>query len=152
MKTFIRTIANIRFHLLLVVLLSLVISGCRNASHNGDLDGQWQVMEVSYGGEDVQFPEGEIYYYNFYLHTFQLTYTGIRSTRMTGNMTYDEDAGTLGLELGFVKEGRVDKSLMDRLVYWGFPDSGEVVMKIRQLTKSNMVLEYGDVVITCRKF
>lgn len=145
-------IAGVGLYLILTATLLILASGCTKSSINGDLDGQWQVLEVTKGDVSVKFPEGEIYYYNFYLHTFQLTYTGNRSTRMTGNMVYDKEAATLGLELGFVKEGRVDKTLIDRLVYWGFPVSGEAVMKIRELTGSRLVMEHGDVTVVCRKF
>lgn len=151
MKQYIRnTVSGIL--LICMAITVLLPTGCSKASHNGDLDGQWQVMEVLNNGVSEQFPEGEIYYYNFYLHTFQLTYTGKRSLRMTGNMTYEEGSGRLGLELGFVTAGRVDKSLLDRLVYWGFPESGEVVMEIETLTSSQLIMRHGDVEIICRKF
>lgn len=137
---------------LLALAAAAVPVSCSKASHNGDLDGQWQVMQVVSGGEDVVFPEGEIYYYNFYLHTFQLSYTGKRSIRMTGNMAYDEADGRLALELGFVKAGRVSKELLDRLPYWGFSASGEDVMRIEELTSSRLVMRHDDVTIVCRKF
>lgn len=137
---------------MLLAIFAIFMQGCSKESHNGDLDGQWQVMEVTYAGVPEQFPEDETYYYNFYLHTFQLSYTGKRSIRMTGNMTYSEGSSSLGLELGFVVAGRVDKTLIDRLVYWGMPESGEVVMDIKELTSSRLVMQHGDVVITCRKF
>lgn len=135
-----------------MAILAFFSTGCRKWSHNGDLDGQWQVLDVEYSGVPVEFPDGEIFYYNFYLHTFQLTYTGKRSTMMTGNMSYDPDDDKLGLELGYVKSGKVDKSLIDKLVYWGMPVSGEAVMDIMELTSSNLVMGYDDVVIRCRKF
>lgn len=128
------------------------LCGCSKQSDLGDLDGQWQVMEVTRAGVAETFPEDEIYYYNFYLHTFQLSYTGKRSIRLTGNLTYSKDSDKLGLELGFVKAGRVDKKLLDRLVYWGIPRSGEVVMQIKELTSSRLVMQHDDVTIVCRKF
>lgn len=133
-------------------LLLFTMSGCEKWSHNGDLDGQWQVLQVSFSGEDVKFPDGELYYYNFYLHTFQLTYTGHRPIVLTGNLTYDKHDDKIGLEMGFVKAGKVDGALLDRFIYWGMPLSGEAVMTIKELTSSRLIMEYEDVVITCRKF
>lgn len=138
--------------LMTLAVIMVGLCGCSKASDNGDLDGQWQVLEVTRGGVAETFPADEIYYYNFYLHTFQLTYTGKRSIRLTGSMSYSKDSDKLGLELGFVKAGRVDKSLLDRLEYWGIPRSGEVVMQIKQLTSSRLVMQHDDVTIVCRKF
>lgn len=138
--------------LVLMSLFVLTLSGCQKWSHNGDIDGQWQVLSVNDSGVEVQFPDDEIYYYNFYLHTFQLTYTGKRSIQMTGNMTYSKGDDKIGLVLGFVAEGNVSQYLMDRLVYWGMPKSGEVVMDVKELTSSRLIMEHNGVVITCRKF
>lgn len=134
------------------VLLAMVLaaSGCRKWSHNGDLDGQWQVMEVKYSGNPVEFPEGERFYYDFYLNTFQLGFTDMRPTWLRGNMKYV--GNKLLLDFPYIKNGRLSKEWMDRLVYWGVPDSGEMDLTIRHLDSSSLVMEYGDVVITCRKF
>lgn len=136
----------------LIIFSLMTFSGCRKWSHNGDIDGQWQVLEVSYSGSPIEFPEGEIYYYNFYLHTFQLTFTGVRPNRLTGNFTYDKDKDLIGLELGYVIENKVDPLWLQRLVYWGIPSSGEVVMQIHELTSSRLVMGYDNVLIVCRKF
>lgn len=149
MKSFLSSIART---LILGALCLATLAGCEKWSHNGYLDGQWQILSVSDAGREVQFPEDEIYYYCFYLHTFQLTYTGHRPLKLSGNLTYDKNDDKIGLELGFVKEGQVNQSTLDRFVYWGMPVSGEVVMTIKELTSSRLVMEHGDVVITCRKF
>lgn len=134
----------------LAALVAMVMEGCRKWSHNGDLDGQWQVIQVTYSGVPVDFPEGERFYYDFYLNTFQLGFTDMRPTWLRGNFVYDESR--LALDFPYIKEGRLSAEWTERLVYWGVPDSGEMDMHIRTLDGKTLVMEYDDVVITCRKF
>lgn len=125
-------------------------TGCSKASHNGDLDGQWQVMEVVYGDTSLPHPEEERFYYDFYLSTFQLGYTDKRPEILVGNMDYE--GSTLGLELPYVAAGRVGREWIERLPYWGMPTDGKAVMKIKELTGSRLVMQHDTVTIVCRKF
>lgn len=134
----------------LMSLYVLTLSGCQKWSHNGDIDGQWQVMDVTYSGISIEFPEGERFYYSFYLHTFQLGFTDERPGWLKGNFSIDGDK--LWLELPYTKHDDFSKIWAERLKYWGFPLTGEVTLHIRQLDSSRLVMEYDDVVITCRKF
>lgn len=127
-------------------------SGCKNWSHNGYLDGMWQVMEVTYADSLIEFPENARFYYNFYLHTFQLSTNNDRPEGLIGNMTYETHQDRLYLELPRIQEGRVSKKWLDMLVYWGVSKSGEMDVNIRQLSPSRLVMEYDSVVIVCRKF
>lgn len=136
----------------ILVLMLISVSGCGKMSHNGDLDGQWEVMQVVDAGTELEPPADKTFYYNFYLHTVQLSFTGNRSLMLTGNMTYSRDDDRLGLEMGFVKAGRVHPSLIALLPYWGMPKNGEVVMHIDELTSSRLVMSHGDVTVVCRKF
>lgn len=136
----------------LILVAIVFLPGCRKWSHNGYLDGMWQVMQVTYSDDAVSFPEGTRYYYNFYLHTFQLSTEDDRPEVLIGNMTYEEDAGKLLLDFPYIKNGRISKKWRDKLVYWGVPQSGEMDLRIRQLTSSRLVMEYDSVVIVCRKF
>lgn len=54
------------------ILMILVLQGCQKSPINGDLDGQWQVVEVSPLPEQIVIHEN--LYYNFSLHVCQLTY------------------------------------------------------------------------------
>ncbi len=137
---------------LLTFVFSVILSGCGKWSHNDHLDGQWQVMEVTYSGVPVNFPEGERFYYNFYLHTFSLGFTDSRPGLLKGNMTYDDKAAELYLDFSYIKEGRLQQKWKDRLIYWGMPASGDMHVNIRELTSKRLVMEYDDVVIVCRKF
>lgn len=130
----------------------LFFCGCKKWSHNGHLDGMWQVMEVTYADSLVEVPDDARFYYNFYLHTFQLSTHNDRPESLIGNMTYEASQGNLYLELPKVRDGGVSKKWLDMLVYWGVPKSGEMDVNIRQLTSSRLVMEYDSVVIVCRKF
>lgn len=137
----------------LLIAVSLVAAaGCEKWSHNGDLDGQWQVMEVTHSGEPVQFPEGERFYYNFYLHTFSLGFTDVRPTWLRGNFEYAAEEGRLYLDFPYVREGRLSEEWLSRLVYWGVPVSGVMDTRLLELSSSRLVMAYDDVVIVCRKF
>lgn len=54
------------------ILSVLAFQGCQKTPINGDLDGQWQVVEVSPLPEETVVHER--LYYNFSLHVCQLTY------------------------------------------------------------------------------
>ena len=59
---------------------------CQKAPINGDLDGQWQVIQVD-PDPQVQFPER--LYYNFSLHVCSLSYYG--GYFQSANMIYEDD-------------------------------------------------------------
>jgi len=65
---------------------------CRKVSHNGDLDGQWQMMSIEAADGSVRTVSG--IYYNFMLHTAQLR-SNKSSTPRTANLTYDKNKSLL---------------------------------------------------------
>lgn len=134
----------------IVLMVSLFLPGCEKASHNGDLDGQWQVMEVLHGDDPVSRPEDQRYYYDFYLSTFQLGYTDMRPAMLVGNMVYE--GSRLSLDLPYVEAGRVKPEWIKRLLFWGMPSDGKAVMEIRELTSERLVMQHDSVTIICRKF
>lgn len=155
MKSDKQTAARYAFKWIPMLLIGIGIaltcsSGCSKVSHNGHLDGQWQVMEVSYGDENVTFPEGERFYYLFYLHTFQLGVADKRPHGLIGNMSYD--GNTLGLDFPLIRKGEVDQNWIRRMRYWGLPETGDATLQIRQLTAGKLVMQRDTVTIVCRKF
>ena len=69
----------------LTILTALLLGGCTKAPINGNLDGQWQVVEViPKPSEEII---GERIYYNFSLHVCMLSYYG--GTFLFANMEYD---------------------------------------------------------------
>ena len=79
------------FLLIIAILFLFLTSGCQKSPINGDLDGQWQVMEVS--PAHAETPIDARLYYCFYLHVCQLNYYG--GTLTTGSMDYSGDHITL---------------------------------------------------------
>lgn len=133
-----------------IYMACLLTTGCSKASHNGNLDGQWQVMEVTAGQELLTPPEGERFYYMFYLHTFQLGFTDRRPYGLVGNMSYDKN--NLALDFPLIREGKVDQTWIRRMRYWGLPETGDAVLKIREIDSSRLVMERDSITIVCRKF
>ena len=84
------------FSIIITVFLIFLISGCSKAPINGDLDGQWEVVEVS---PTPQFTiiSGRLYY-NFSLHTCMLSFYG--GTFLFANMDYHGNQ----LSLDFAEE------------------------------------------------
>ena len=124
---------------LAVALLSL--PSCNKASHNGKLDGQWQIMsieEVSTG--EVSVPANQSYIC-INLHIIQLTGNGI----MSGNMSYDKKGGTLSCDFPYVKPENVNNQLGRYGIF-----SNPVTLDIVKLDGKALVLKTDRTFITCR--
>ncbi|MCH5224943.1 MAG: lipocalin-like domain-containing protein [Muribaculaceae bacterium] len=89
-----------------MVVVPILFSGCQKAPINGDLDGQWEVMEVT--PPPVEIVIDQRLFYNFNLHTCDLTYYGALFTQ--GNMRYDGE--TLWLEFPFSSHENFDLTLL----------------------------------------
>lgn len=127
-----------------------LLAGCTKVSHNGQLDGMWQVMELYDSDEEVKIPEGLVCYYNFYLHTCQLGTLDGRIPGLVGNLAVADDE--VAMQFPYVKEGEVDKIWIGRLRYWGLPESGEAVFHVEKLNSKTMTLARGNVRVICRRF
>ena len=71
----------------LSLLIGLIFLSCQKAPINGDLDGQWQVVEVTPKPAQVNIQQR--IYYNFSLHVCSLSYYG--GTLAYANMRYSGD-------------------------------------------------------------
>ncbi len=123
--------------MLLCAMIALGVTSCRKRSINGDLDGQWQVMEIEYADGTVENPEGV--YYCLFLHTVNLTRIG--GVVCAGNMIYEGDK--LSLEFPYATP--------EQLKTWGI-DSKETTFTILHLSGSRMTLRSGYSLIQLRKF
>jgi hypothetical protein len=131
--------------------VALFATSCRELAQNGDFSGQWQILSIEYPDGTTIDPEGTRYYC-IYRDVAQLTAPG--GTRVTGNLSYDEDAGTFSIQF----PGNSPSYLKD----WGitFPDDisdeqQELTARftINDLTSKRLVMTTDmGVVITCRKF
>lgn len=125
----------------LILALTIGLSGCTKAPINGDLDGMWEVMEVSVG-EETRKPDSRIFY-NFSLHVCMLTFFGAPFT--DGNMVYENNR--LSLEFPYVVTPEYMEILEDYGIY-----SNPVTFTVEFPNKKSLLLKDGEVTVTLRKF
>lgn len=82
---------NLSFCRWIGILMFLSFFSCQKAPINGELDGQWEVMEVS--PAPIYTPIQVALYYNFYGHVCMLSYYG--GTYGYANMIYNGTNMTL---------------------------------------------------------
>lgn len=125
------------------ILTLLITSGCPKHPINGDLDGQWQVMEVTPEPQEVVIAER--LYYCFSLHTTQLTFYGA-GPWVSGNILKFDDK-QLVLDFPYATSALSKARLKQYGIY-----NNPVTFTIEQLDKNKLILRDGDVVVTLRKF
>lgn len=140
MKTF---YLNHSFFISVLGILLTALTACQKTPINGDLDGQWQVMEVTPEAPETIIDERM--YYCFSLHTTQLTYYG-QGVWTTGNIVA-HDGNKLVLDYPYAKS---DTSIA-RLKQYGIY-TNPVTFTIEHLDKNKLILRDGEVVVTLRKF
>lgn len=125
--------------LALLIVLPVLCAGCRKGGINGDLDGQWRIINIEkLPGNVATHPENR--FINLYLHTVNLTVGGVAAA---GNMTYSGDR--LTLEFPYHKDNEAF------LNPWGIY-SWQTTFTIRSLSSRNLVLSSDSAVITLKKF
>ncbi|MDE6717972.1 MAG: lipocalin-like domain-containing protein [Muribaculaceae bacterium] len=129
-----------------VILFAAVcaISSCRVASHNGKLDGQWQIMSIEETATGLSAAPETRSYLCFYLHILQAygpTY------RLTANMTYDKEEEVLTADFPYISQGDVDKNLKPYGIC-----SNPVTIEVVKADSKELVLRTPETVITCRRF
>lgn len=128
------------FLLIIAILLLFLTSGCQKSPINGDLDGQWQVMEVS--PANAETPIDARLYYCFYLHVCQLNYYG--GTLTTGSMDYSGDHITLSFP---DTSGETAAGLRQ----YGIP-ANPVTFTVDRLDSKSLILRSATTTVTLRKF
>lgn len=130
---------GVSFFVALIILLA--IPSCQKAPINGDLDGQWQVMEVN--PQPTEIIINERLYYCFSLHVCQLSYYGSAFT--SGNMKFD--GKTLYLDFPHAT------STLNRqkLAQYGITEN-PITFTVEHLDKKSLILRHGDTVVAMRKF
>lgn len=131
--------ANNMFKQAIVALISVLLFSCDKVDCNGDLDGQWQMIEwTSPNGELVGNNEMQIYY------SFQLQMMGFQRLSATNNgrqrSSFDNQGSSIRIYDPIEYQGHGhDKILsMDVLSRYGVPSDG--MMKIEHLSPKKMVL------------
>lgn len=122
----------------LLILWSLILlTGCGKLPINGDLDGQWQILEIRYADGRIETPERA--YYCVQLHT--ITLRQVNGPNQTGNMVYEGDQLSLDMPLSDASDLRV----------FGLDDTKET-FTVTELSSSRLVLTSDYARISFRKF
>lgn len=128
---------------LVTIIIMLICTGCPKQPINGDLDGQWQIMEVT--PEAPEIVTTERLYMCFYLHTVQLSYYG-KNPWAAGNILLYKDK-TLSLDFPYETSEESIALLKQYGIY-----NNPVTFTIEHLDSKKLILRDGDVVVTLRKF
>lgn len=134
-----------KFLVFLVAFLNLIIlTGCPKHPINGDLDGQWQVMDVVPPAPEIVLKER--LYMCFSLHVCQLTEYG-NGANAVGNMRFDQKNQLLYLDFPYATTALSKARLKQYGIY-----NNPVTFTVEYLDKKKLILRDGDVVVTLRKF
>lgn len=134
----------LKYILLVLSLAALVgLTSCRKVSHNGKLDGQWQIRSIENTETGVETSPDPELYICIDLHILQLT----GGPRLTANMTYDKDAETISCDFPYVKDEDVETQLGAYGIF-----SNPVKMDIVKLDGKSLVIRTDKSIITCRRF
>lgn len=124
-----------------VILLTL--AGCEKTPINGDLDGQWQVMEVTPAPQETVTEER--LYYCFSLHVCQLTQYG--DYFKAGKMDYSGNKITIDFP-----DVNTDDIHQTRLFRQYGITRNPVVFTVEHLDGNSLVMRDGDITVRLRKF
>lgn len=133
--------SRLLFSLLAGISLLIIPSSCQKSPINGDLDGQWQVMDVT---PEPEFkPIKERIYYCFGLHVCQLTYYG--NGFMSGNMKYN--GSTIYIDFPYA----IDSMSNVKLKQYGINEN-PVTFTVEHLDKKSLIIKNGNTTVTMRRF
>ena len=130
---------NIRNAVLLFLLIC--INSCQKSPINGDLDGQWKVIEVS--PQPLKHTIDADLYYCFYMHTCMLTY--YEGITFAGNFIFEDD--TIHIDFPYASSD----ADMEILNQYGI-NSNPVNFTIELLNNKRMILHDGETTISLIKF
>lgn len=133
------------FLCLLAGLLTIIgLAGCNKHPVNGDLDGQWQVVNVTPEPSVIIYPER--LYMCFSLHVCQLMGSDL-GHHDSANMIYNEDERTLYLDFPYI----TTPESLARLAQYGIY-SNPVTFDVELLSGNSLILRDGDVRVVLRRF
>lgn len=130
-----------KYIITIFLLVVPILQCCQKAPINGDLDGQWEVIEVNPEADHIEVDAR--LFYNFYLHVCQLTYYG--GYFLDGDMTFNGE--TLWIDFPY----ELNDWQLITLKQYGINEN-PVVFDVEFPSKNRMILKNEDVVITLKKF
>lgn len=125
----------------LILVCCFVTTGCQKLPINGNLDGEWEVMEVTPAP-----PEWDVdtrIFYNFSRHVCQLTVYGYPFT--VGNLSYNGE--TIWLDFPYIETPAEELQLKQYGIY-----SNPVSFDVYFEGKSRMILKNSESTVVLRKF
>lgn len=126
--------------------IAIILSpSCRRDYYNGDLDGLWQVMEVTGPGDIPAHVPQERIYMAFEFDVVKLHYPDHEP--IYGNMHFDADGRKIMMDFPYHKSGEE----LDLIRQWGF-GSADVVMNVDKLDSKSLIISNDESCIVCRKF
>lgn len=136
--------------LLLIFISAITITlntGCRKMSHNGNLDGQWQILSIEDRKSGSINVLSDQRYYCINLHVIQLTtYGGIK---YSGNFHYDKDKEEITFDFPYqaaqISQGN------NPLIPFGIY-TNPVTFKIIESSSKELILSSPESIVTFRKF
>lgn len=132
--------------MLCLLCCTFLLSSCKMADENGDLDGMWQLTEWrDAAGQTVPFNKGELYY------CFQLKLLKFQSAKRDSYyLSYFSHTGDI-LQIGKTVEWPSEEERpLSELAPFGAPSDGR--FHIDLLTGSHMQLSTGESVLLFRKY
>lgn len=140
-KNKLQAVDNSIVKLFFAFIAIIFFNQCQKAPINGDLDGQWEVIEVNPKPEDTIIEER--LFYNFSRHVCQLVY--YEGYFLTGNMNFDGD--NLWIEF----PGKLNEREKKILRQYGI-DGNPVVFEIESLNKKRLKMRDGEITVSLIKF
>lgn len=125
-----------------------LLPGCRRATHNGEIDGYWQIRSIEYtkadGSTRTVIPnKTQDWYIGIQLELFQIG-APQPQYQLTGEISYDKKAGKLGVNFPYNPSAAV-------LLQFGIP-SNPVTFTVEKADSKALVLSTASTRITCRRW
>lgn len=125
-----------------IAAMLIVLPACRRTSHNGKIDGQWKIQEITMNATGETIYPADLHI-DINLELLQLRGVG-EPYHLTGVISYSKDDRTLGVDFRF------NPTLAELEPYGIY--SNPVVFGIPVLTTKKLVLKTPESTITCKRF
>ncbi len=130
---------------LTLLLLLPILSSCRKMSHNGKLDGFWQIQSIESIFSELQPVDPSSHrFICINLHVVNLDERGVQRT---GNLHYDKEEGKVTMDFPYVNLTNDPNALAK----WGIYEN-PVVCTIVKVDSKQLILQTPQTTITCRRF
>lgn len=129
--------------------LAVLTGGCDKMPCNGDLDGMWQLMEITEGSDTVNKKSDKIYY-SFQLKLLQLSRQTSPHLRFYAHFTHSNDSIKI-FDICERSDDNLPITSADTLSAFGITRLNEA-FKVKSLGSSTMVLEKDGQTFRFRKF